>query len=522
VINSAPYKTNTEQTSLDNTSIHSTDNSNDDKSIHRATEDIQFIEFAKHYIGLLATVTAIPILAEAIGVLNPPVNNDKLKFLSSFLCLLAFAMSFLLKGLLSRLTLSKNLVARLIPFTLALSIVVSCIYFTSIYDYTSRTDHLQKIYYLSIYPLFVFALGIVLVTSFTQQRSQTIQAVVDARLHEEQKYILETISNYAAFRELSTENSSLAGVGQELISRRDLQLSRLSKGQVEVRGTETTHIQELLLRNFNQRFDAVSDRDLAFWTLRDDNQIAHDYITLMLGALQDGTTVTRIFIVTDEDLENNADTLIEVLNKQDKVGIGWAVAIYEELGPLTKDGGVAIDFAILENTNKQKVVTFFRDYRDLSRKFIAIFDTKNNKQQIQRQEAQYRRILSQCWMANKRFKELRKDILDGPSQLSGSNNHTRDRSLKEVIKTCNEKTRTRIGPHNQHEEDIFLIETQGKDDIRDAVERLKRARSHSKKYFIYESGLHVNSDLSVPQPITRRNSEESSCNRGRSRRFGWF
>jgi hypothetical protein len=421
------------------------------------TEDVQFIEFAKNYLGLLATVASLPILSSAIGVLPPPATNDKLVFLNSFLCLVSFAACFLLKGVLGKIILSNNDFTRLLPFVFVMFIIGFAVFLIG--EYQARYDlvraqavvsnagstltptpipttptatattgptsttvlsstALLTTLYLTIYPLIVLATGIVLVTAFTQQRSQTIQNIIDAKLQEQEKYMTSLIENHAAYRDLAKQNPLLATIGDGLLKRQDYQLLKLSEGQVEVLGTETARTQGLLLDNFDKRFDAVSDRDLEFWLYKDNPQIGREYDQLTVKAVERGVTATRIFIFSDEDLFGRHNDIVSVLQRHQADGVGWAVALYSELSPTDKDGARAMDFAIFENKGGYKAVSFFRDFKDATRRFAAIFDTENNKEDIQRQEEQYKGLLLHCWLASNLFIEKRKDMLD--SRLSNS------------------------------------------------------------------------------------------------------
>lgn len=463
-------------------------NAENDKPEKNGTipEDFIFIDFAKRYIGLLATVMSVPILASIIGVLSPPAQNERLSLLSSFICLLAFAACFLLKGPLGKMASSRHDGWRFMPFAMVCLVVCFAIFLTAFYiAYAPTQPFVQIICYLAIYPLFVSALGIILVTSFTQQRSQSIQSIVDARLQEKQKDLLKNIQNYARFHELAQRASPLRSIGDELIRRHDEQLSKLSHGQVEVIGTETTHIQYLLLKYFHKRFDAVSDRDLDFWVLKDDHQIAQGYIQLLREAISRGTTVTRIFIVAERDLTDRYTEIVSVLKNQQADGVGWALAIYEGLSPTTMERGIATDFALFEDRDGKKAASFFREYRELTRRFMAVFQTPDNEYRIKQQEEQYKRILSQCLLVNGTFKEQRQDILAEPTVPQRSTQReAEEASITSQIKKNTDTILQRSGfakDSNFSGSELFLLEVTSTDEIEQKVKWLREAWCKSKQ-----------------------------------------
>lgn len=403
------------------------------------SEDVQFFSYIRRHLGLLATVATLPIISGIVGVLPTPVfdstlsqadnlNRDlKLNVLSSFLCLITFAAAILQRGLFKRWIASDRWYKRLSPplITLGSSLTgaLAAIYYIYLIK-AGASIELRAGWYLLIFPSFVFGLGTILATAFAQDVSLGIQNLVLARLPERQEEVLETVQQYADFLDLDREFhkkyggqidtsqpvtrkerhfSALGSVGQSLLYDYRNQLENLSRGRVEVGVENAAKVHHLLIKHFHSRFDAVSDQDLEFWAGEKDPHLSEEYFRLNRDLLERGAKVTRIFIFGEKELLN-PDTrkkIVTVLDLQFKTGIGWAVAVNEELSPgVTRLDGTKRDFAFLDD---DRVVTFFRDMRHSSRRLCTSFNTANNNREIDRQIHLYNDLLTQCWMASSDF-----------------------------------------------------------------------------------------------------------------------
>lgn len=372
------------------------------------TEDVKFFKFAKRYLGWLATLLAIPVLSSFLGILEPPEYEPgkkfKLEILSSFLCLMMFGGTFLLRGVLGKWALDQHVWKRFIPFSIVIFFSIVGIFligsYYEIYPDTKQDVRLKIWIYLLIYCSLTLSLGIILVTSFSQLAGQTIQTIIDSRLSgTSSKQVFNMVQNYADF--LDHRNANLFEIGNGIL--RDLQehLQSLSRGEIRVRGNDAPLVQDLLLDSFEKSFDAVSDRDLDFWTRKRFPHIADVYIESNYRAIIDHQTIiTRIFIFTAADLKNSSQDIEKVLKEHHDRKVGWAVAIYEDLFKSPRILETAMDFAIFNN---DKAVSYFRDFREETRQFRAIFATEENDKEIKDQIKQYDRILSHCLMVNSTF-----------------------------------------------------------------------------------------------------------------------
>jgi hypothetical protein len=345
-----------------------------------------------------------------------------------------FSACFLIRGPLGYCAKHRSNFMPLIPFMLALAMMLLAVNATSAYLrwMPEEGDVFWRAFlYLSIYPLFTLAVGIVLVTAFTQQVAQNVQNVVSSRLRDQASEVLEVIQNYADFRDLALSNSALSQVGRDLLDPyRDL-LDSLSRGQLEVGGEQTPRLLALLVRSYTKRFDAVSFDDLDYWW---GDQTAREYLRLNEESVLNGSSLTRIFIFLEKDLNLYYDECVtkdkrceqrtkiaQVLARHHQAQMGWAFALFEELEQsATSESEIALDFALYTAQTDRAIagrkpdcqagvgaITFFREYREARRKFKAVFDTPGdaNKRTIQEHIGQYEKVARSCWVANSHFVE---------------------------------------------------------------------------------------------------------------------
>src|SRR5207248_671781 len=96
-----------------------------------------------------------------------------------------------------------------------------------------------------------------------------------------------------------SEYSALANIGHAIVDPFIKSLENLSKGIIEVEGSDMPYIQCLLFKNFDKSFDAVSDRDIDFWAQKKDKSFYEEYFHLNDEALNRNVKLTRIFIFDD-------------------------------------------------------------------------------------------------------------------------------------------------------------------------------------------------------------------------------
>jgi len=172
-------------------------------------------------------------------------------------------------------------------------------------------------------------------------------------------------------------------------------LQRISAGVLSVPHWQTSYAQHLLCRHYHERFDAVSERDLDFW-------LSSESVEYMRagprGAHRPRTIANRVFIFSIHELASRQDDIVKILRRQSHVGIGWGVAIWEELDPDVTGAGLDLDFALFD---RGVVATYFR--RREGRRFEAVFLTPANQERLAGQRLQFEKLVGECWLADPRF-----------------------------------------------------------------------------------------------------------------------
>src|SRR5262245_8111814 len=223
--------------------------------------------------------------------------------------------------------------------------------------------------------------------------------------------IQDYVDLYEIKKKLKDVNDPFCNIADEILNDQSRLLNSLAKGRLFVSENQIPRAHEWLAKSFKKRLDAVSDDDLRFWIdgLRGDLTKA-SYFDLNRQAVRAGTVVTRIFIFTITDLTNQPEEIVDVLKKQHQVGIGWGVAIEEELNKgelkllLGKSASIAKDFAIFDGGS---AISYFREYD--GRKFEAVFATYKghpNIEVVNIQKDVYKILVAECWLANQQFVDL--------------------------------------------------------------------------------------------------------------------
>ncbi|MBC7784462.1 MAG: hypothetical protein H7144_11550 [Burkholderiales bacterium] len=525
------------------------------------SEDARFFGFAKSYLAMLSAVGALPLLASAVNVLPAPqvwlTDDSKVQFaiLASFLSLLTFASCRLLAPTLGQWHKNgPNLVVKFIPFASASVLAIAGVALTSVYlgnqsgdlvsikltnfllpnpqpdaeqaaqpaamttpiegkatggDNADKQNWVitfsQTLMYLLIYPLFVGSLGIILNTSYMIQGGQDLQSLVERRLSSKADTIIKQVRDYANYTELSEKDNAkpFREIGGELLRYCCDLLSELSRGRVVFRG-QTTYLQELLIRNYHETIEAVSDRDLTFWLGNDDPRLAEDYIQLNNNAVLQGTKIMRIFLLSDEELKDQ-EGVVRMLMQQTRIGVEWGVACYGELGPEIRARSGVLDFMLL-NTN---ACFGYYSGQDPAREYVAVFnldsgETRENAAAIFGQRELHSQLLSRIWLATASFKQFYAAMLK--NNREGANGY----STFERIKKQRESLCRRIPSFTSTEcpeELTFPIEITApfkSNELREAVKKLVDYRELSQDEIEstqYRAQGSMNRDIQQPGTV---------------------
>jgi hypothetical protein len=261
----------------------------------------------------------------------------------------------------------------------------------------------QILLFLGIYPTMILALGLILVTSFTQQTARDIQTVVEQSLPEQADALFKRLQLMARFYEIGRQpgQERFLKIGEALMENRNEILHNLSIGMIEVGGPEAMHLQQELIQTFKNSFDAVSCCDLKFWTDIGTDEISRNYFRLNLEALKRSNKVTRLLIFDDNELARTAD-VVKALDYHQRSGIAWAVVPYMDLDPSTREESedLALDFALYDDS---EVAIYFRDYHAGARKLRAVFPGPDRRDYLIGQRKRYKELLAQCWLVSSTF-----------------------------------------------------------------------------------------------------------------------
>jgi len=196
----------------------------------------------------------------------------------------------------------------------------------------------------------------------------------------------------------------------------------LASADLSVPMWEAPKVNSRLMELFRERMDAVSYSDLKFFGEDELGQRYYEKSVESRGREGQRMAATRLFIVSLEDLynEKHRDLLVDILDRHlhDKVGFGVAVledvrAVIDDFDELginnsqeNADHRVSFDFALFD---QNKVVSFFRkgEPRQFFRVVFSTDDPHNpNNILIDNQRKLYRRLVCDCWLVSKNFKQL--------------------------------------------------------------------------------------------------------------------
>lgn len=238
-----------------------------------------------------------------------------------------------------------------------------------------------------------------------------------------------------------------------------LLLNGLSHGILSVPEDQILAVHSKLANHYVRRLDAVSNQDIDFWSGK--SSIAEKYFRRNEEAIKNGTVVTRIFIFSILDLVKRSDEIVSILERQHRIGIGWGVAIWEELEYEVSHTNLPLDFALFD---RDKAISFFR--KKETHEFEAIFLPRKgheNEARIRGQRELHKNLIIECWLANNIFKEKYAAALL-PGEL---------KEIKEKMLKLNETLKETLSP-DVVEDDVFVLVASGLNDIKPKVEQLTR------------------------------------------------
>ena len=202
-----------------------------------------------------------------------------------------------------------------------------------------------------------------------------------------------------ALRKLESQtqqtNEEFGDIAVGILKEQTRQLRGLSEGRLNVPRDWKIISCQKLMNHYKERFDAVTEDDLNYWASSASD--AEEYLELAESSCrQHGTQMTRIFVLNLSDLRLKTANVIRVLRRQEQAGIGWAVAIREELPYEVKHREIPLDF-VLHNGNKAVSLSRKRD-----RRYETIFAT-DNTESLRLYQQMYKDLIPACWLVNQRY-----------------------------------------------------------------------------------------------------------------------
>jgi hypothetical protein len=220
-----------------------------------------------------------------------------------------------------------------------------------------------------------------------------------------------------ALRKLETRtqqtNEEFGDIAVGILKEHTRQLRGLSEGRLNVPRDWKLISYQKLMNHYRERSDAVSEDDLNYWASPATD--AGEYLEIAESSYrQYSTQLTRVFVLNLSDLKLKTADVIRVLKKQEQAGIGWAVAIREELPYEVKHREIPLDF-VLHNGNKAVSLSRKRD-----RRYETIFATENSEGHRLYQQM-YKDLIPACWLVNQRFIDNYRGVL--LARLRGRKRH---------------------------------------------------------------------------------------------------
>jgi hypothetical protein len=232
-----------------------------------------------------------------------------------------------------------------------------------------------------------------------------------------------TCKLHELLKDAEHDNAQFPLIVNSILKKQAVQLEELSEGKLNVSSDRTAIVNQALLDRYKKRFDAVSFDDLKYWATMSPDAAAYFYVHKQ-AIDRNATIVTRIFILPKLELISEKLDLARVLKEQHDAGIGWGVAIQEDLSYEITSQEKPLDFALYD---RNKALSVFNG-RGVLRTFQTTFATHENNREISVYKKLYRDLVPECYLVNQRF------VDSYPGALAPS-------ELDEVMEKCKKRHR---------------------------------------------------------------------------------
>lgn len=278
---------------------------------------------------------------------------------------------------------------------------------------------------------------------------------------EKRELIKRSIQHYIDIQKLKEKsrrtNLPFCHIADQILHEQLSLLNGLAIGKLNVPHEQIPMAHGKMAIYYKDRLDAVSDTDLDFWA--DRSSIAEEYFKRNVRAVRNNTIVTRIFIFSIADLLDRSHEVIAVLERHYRVGMGWGVAVLEELEYDVVHSNLPLDFALY---NRDKAVSFFR--KQEAGRFEGIFlpyEGHENEVRIINQKEIYKQLIAECWLANHIFK----------GQYPGVLTERELEEVKEKTSRYNRNLTAVLGPQIV-EDDTFVLLASNPEEVESKVKQL--------------------------------------------------
>lgn len=246
-------------------------------------------------------------------------------------------------------------------------------------------------------------------------------------------------------RRLRKMNPGFAPVTDSIINEHSRQLAGLCEGTWSVPREWKLVAYESLMKAYKGRFDAVSENDLDYWDKHASD--ARRYLDIAAQFIKKGTTATRIFVLTRNDLITQTNRIIQILIEQEKAGFGWGLVIEDELDEQRR----RLDCAL---HNGGQAVSVFRKQ---NWRYETIFATSENRDEISSYKGIYNDLVPECWLVNQIFANTYSGALT--------------KEVEQKVRRHTDKLNLDLKRSAELDSNFFLIAT-GLDEIKERVPQL--------------------------------------------------
>ena len=203
--------------------------------------------------------------------------------------------------------------------------------------------------------------------------------------------------------EAQRQGNAFGRISGRVLEEQQRLLRGLAKGRLMVPHEQTAIYQRQILGHYHERFDAVSNHDLDFWTKLE--PLAQDYCNdLRAMALRGNGSVTRILILSISDLSAHLDEVAKVATWHHRSEKGFAIAISDLFSPPElKQSGVVLDFALFD---RDQAVSYFSNKTRSQGEWrfgVSFGVTPENRAEISKRRKTYIYLLGECWLVNSHF-----------------------------------------------------------------------------------------------------------------------